>query len=165
MTIKYEDRKFNVSLRDYLFIQRMKASLSLKRQIRRLGILFCKQDILLYSVITLFWVFFGVGKYVVGQSYIATTDNPYTISHVLWELSEAWFSSVILSFIVGAYLRVGEYTRKIRNQHGVYVSTMEDFESIIEKTKNTTEVFTSVVLMLMLICWPRSAAVHPEPNR
>jgi len=131
MTIKYEERKYKVSLLDYLFVQWNKTMLIFKRQFRRLSILFCKQDILLYSVITLLWVIFGIGKYVVGQSFVATLDAPYTINHVLWELVEAWFSSVILSFVFSAYTRFSEYKQKIQAQHYTYVSTMNDFEAVL----------------------------------
>lgn len=130
--MKFENRKYGVSFFDWVNIQYIKARLFWKRQVRRLGVIFCKEDIGLYFLITLFWMVFGVAIYFWGQYCVATESEPYTILNVAWDVSEGWFSSVILSFAIGAFVRIGEYKKKIHAQHHIYVSTMEDFEGLAE---------------------------------
>ena len=133
MKVVFEKRKYDVSFCDWMSIQYTKTLLFGKRQTRRLRVVFSKQDVGLYLLITLFWLFFGIAIYFGGQYCVATDTEPYTIVNVVWDISEGWYSSVILAFAIGAFVRIGEYKKKIHAQHNTYVSTMDDFESIADE--------------------------------
>lgn len=132
MKVRFEGRRYDVSLTDWIVIQYYKIRLLWKRQLRRLRVVFCKQDIGLYMLITLLWGIFSIAIYFWGQYNVATENESYTIQNVVWDLSEGWFSSVILSFVMGAFVRIGEYRRKILAQHHTYVSTMDTFEGLTD---------------------------------
>lgn len=133
MKITYRRRKYDVSIIDAFHIQKEKQMLFLKRQKRRLKLLFCKQDLVLYFLITLFWVAFGVIIYLFSKYAMNVELQYYSVKNVLWDLAEPWFSSVILSFVIGAYNRISEHKRKINAQHYIYVTAMSDFQHIIDR--------------------------------
>lgn len=132
MKVKFESRKYDVSFCDWVIIQFIKLKLLLKRQIRRAGVILSKQDVGLSLLITLFWTAFGIARYFWGQYCVATETEPYTVMNVAWDLSAGWFSSVVLSFLIGAYARIAAYKKKLHSQHETYVSTMEDFEALVD---------------------------------
>lgn len=133
MKITYRRRKYDVSIIDAFHIQKEKQILFIKRQKRRLKLLLCKQDLILYLLITLFWIAFGMIIYLFGKYVMNAELQNYSVKNVLWDLAEPWFSSVILSFVIGAYNRISEHKRKINAQHYIYVSAMSDFQHLTDR--------------------------------
>jgi len=132
MKVSFEGRKYYANLEDGVFILVAKAKLFLKRQKRRAKLLLRKEDIALYLIITFFWIVFGVLMYAIGQYQVASKTGMYSIGDVLWDLKEAYFTSVILAFVIGAHSRIVSFRKAIRAQHEIYVSAMRDFNRLFE---------------------------------
>lgn len=133
MKVKYNGDTYTADFFDKLRIEYLKMILFLKRQKRRIKIMFTRQDLYLYLLITLFWSAFAVATFFLGGIYYANAETPYTIYNVLWELKSSYFSSVVLSLVISVYNRCHKYHDKIKVQHFIYTSTMDDFETILEE--------------------------------
>ena len=127
MKVKYEGRRYTVSFADKLQIEVEKNKLFFKRQFRRLKLLFAKETILLYLLISSLWVLFGVIIYLWGN---VRSSQTYSLSDLLWETKNGFFTSVVISLFVGAYNKVRDYKTAIRKQDYFYVDTMRDFQKI-----------------------------------
>ena len=131
MKVRYKNKTYRASLHDGMFVLGKRLHLYLRRQSRRLRVLFCKQDLALYALITVFWLLFGI-ICVVGQHDVTPDGQLVLPQDVLWDVLEGWFSSGVLSFVIGAFTRVAEYKKKIRLQYHLYISTLEDFEELAD---------------------------------
>jgi len=132
MKVSFEGSKYYANFEDGIFILAAKAKLFLKRQKRRAKLLLRKEDLALYLIITFFWIVFGILTYAIGQYQVASKTGMYSIGDVVWDLKEAYFTSVILAFVVGAHSRIIGYRKAIRAQHEIYVSAMRDFDRLFE---------------------------------
>ena len=133
MKVKFENRKYKVSFCDKVYIESQKLLLFLKRQKRRFVKIFSKDSLFLYFVISVFWVLFATATYYLGQDIKGTTESPYTIADVFWDLKNSYFTSVILAFAINSMNRIKEYKRLIRAQHYLYVDAMSDFDNLFKQ--------------------------------
>ena len=127
--VTYKREKFTVCAVDKIKIEWIKMILLLKRIKRRI-FLAIPQNIVMYILLTLCWVIFGIVTYYVGVQ-IKEPDS-YTVIDVVWELKNSYFSSVILAIFIAGYSQNSEYKKKISVQHDFYVDSMRTFDCIFE---------------------------------
>lgn len=133
MKVKYNGDTYTADFFDKLRIEYLKMLLILKRQKRRIKIMFTRQDLYLYLLITLFWSAFAVATFFLGGVYHANGEKTYTMYNVLWELKNSYFSSVVLSLVISVYNRSHKYHEKIRNQHFIYTLALDDFSALFDE--------------------------------
>lgn len=116
--------EFLVSPKDWLYIEFHKVLLFIKRQWRRVCGVCSASDIILYAVITFFWLLFALASYWAGRALF----EGYSFLKALWEIRTSYFTSVILAFTISFCNQAFAYKRKIREQYILYIDTMSDFE-------------------------------------
>ncbi len=131
MKVRYEKEKYHVSFLDKLYINYLKAILICKRFFRRTKFLLSKDTLLMYSLITIFWIIFGIATYFYGQAVKSTEELAYTGWDVLWDLKNSYFTSVILAFVINSLNRTKEYKRTMQKQHYLYTDALADFNNIV----------------------------------
>lgn len=107
----------------------IKIKLFLVRKIRVIRIIYPKSDVLLYGLLILLWMIFGlVSKYIADFH----GDESITYLRTIWNLRNSIFTSVVLTFSIGAFNRLRDYRRLLKRQHFLYVDSMDDFKSVKE---------------------------------
>lgn len=126
-TVKYQEEEFQVTLKNKIKIEKIKAFLLLKRIIRK-GRILIPDNLKMYVLLTMCWILYGAVVYFCGKIYKPTTS--YRICDVIWELKNSYFTSVILAIFIGGYNKIENYKEKIVIQHELYVETMSCFEQL-----------------------------------
>lgn len=126
-TVKYQEEEFQVTLKNKIKIEKIKAFLLLKRIIRK-GRVLIPDNLKMYVLLTMCWILYGAVVYFGGKIYKPTTS--YRICDVIWELKNSYFTSVILAIFIGGYNKIENYKEKIVIQHELYVETMSCFEQL-----------------------------------
>ncbi len=98
-----------------------------------MAVMLTKQDLYLYILITLLWIGFAIFILFMGKLYYSGPDQSYKVADVLWDIKSSYFSSVILALVISMYNRGYKYHERVKNQHYLYITTMWDFESIIDE--------------------------------
>lgn len=127
--VTYKREKFTVCTVDKIKIEWIKMILLLKR-VKRRFFLTIPQNLVMYILLTLCWIVFGVITYYVGIQ--MKEPDSYTVMDVVWELKNSYFSSVILAVFIAGYSQSSEYKKKISVQHDFYVDSMRTFDYIFE---------------------------------
>lgn len=130
LKIRYKRNIYRVSLCDKIEIEKIKIVLLVKRILRRLYMLIPK-NIVLYFVLTLCWVFWGIISYYLGKKYIH--PECYALQDVLWELKNSYFTSVVLALMIAGYTQNLEYKKKIVDQHDFYVDVLHKFNCLFRQ--------------------------------
>lgn len=123
--IKYKRIKYEVGIKDKISISLIKSILYIKRNLRRAKMLI-PENIGLYLILTILWIFFGIINY---YFYIAY-DYQKNILDVVVELKNNYFTTVIIAIVLNIYNSNFNYRKKLINQHEFYVDTMRIFENI-----------------------------------
>ena len=113
-TVKYQEEEFQVTLKNKIKIEKIKAFLLLKRIIRK-GRILIPDNLKMYVLLTMCWILYGAVVYFCGKIYKPTTS--YRICDVIWELKNSYFTSVILAIFIGGYNKIENYKEKIVIQH------------------------------------------------
>lgn len=132
MIVKYDGAQYHVNLSDKLYIAYQKAVLFLTRQNRRAKLLFCKEDLFLYTILVVSWLIFGFVSWIAGQVSVFS-DQQHSSRDIIWELREPFFSSVVLAFAINSFERIREHIRKVNAQYSTYVIAMNDFQMCAEE--------------------------------
>lgn len=127
MKICYENQKYKVSIRDWIYILFHNVVLKLKRCKRRFNVVFPNRLLILNLFVTGLWIVYSVLVLFFGKIYIRTE---YGLLDVLWDIKEGYFTSVIFTVAVSALSNIKEYKEKLSSQYYMYLETMSDFESI-----------------------------------
>lgn len=125
--IKYKRIEDKVGIKDKISITMIKIVLCIKRNLRRIKMLI-PENIVLYIILTIFWVFFGIINY---YFYLAC-DYQKSILDVVVELKNSYFTTVIIAIVLNIYNSISNYRKKLINQHEFYVNTMHIFENIFD---------------------------------
>lgn len=108
--VKYQEEEFQVTLKNKIKIEKIKAFLLLKRIIRK-GQILIPDNLKMYVLLTMCWILYGAVVYFGGKIYKPTTS--YRICDVIWELKNSYFTSVILAIFIGGYNKIENYKEKI----------------------------------------------------
>lgn len=125
--IKYKRIEDKVGIKDIISITMIKIVLCIKRNLRRIKRLI-PENIGLYLILTIFWVFFGIINY---YFYLAC-DYQKSVLDVVVELKNSYFTTVIIAIVMNVYNSNFNYKKKLINQHEFYVNTMHIFENIFD---------------------------------
>lgn len=123
--VKYKHSIYSVNFVDKIKIELIKAVLILKRIKRRVYI-FVPKNIVLYLILTLCWIFFGIATYQIGIEY--KEPDTYTVKDVIWDLKNSYFTSVILALFIAGYSQSSGHRKRMEIQHEFYTNIMEKFE-------------------------------------
>lgn len=134
MIVKYKKEKYECKVIDWIIVSGIEIKLFFKRIFRLLRIVFRKQDMFLYMIITGLWLSFAWFSYVVAP---LLENNDVTYLTMLWNCRNNIFTSAILAFAVSSYNRIRDYRTDLRKQHYLYVDSMCDFEEPIRSNIQT----------------------------
>lgn len=123
--IQYRGMVCEVGIIDKILITRIKIILYMKRIIRRLKSLI-PENINLYFILTLVWIFFGICNYY----FYILINNQQSVLSIIIELKNSYFTTVIIAIILNVYNKNFNYNDRLVYQHGFYTDTMRLFENI-----------------------------------
>lgn len=129
MFIMYKGQKYKCSFIDKFILIWIKIKLSIKRGIRLFKIMLPKRDLLLYMLIVLLWLLWGLIANIIDSQFKQKYEA-YVVT--LWGLKDSIFSSVVLAFAIGAFNHLNRYRKTIKRQYYLYVDTMNLFEEIVK---------------------------------
>ena len=90
---------------------------------RILKIMCPKMDIILYLLLILLWLAFGL----VTKNILFVHDGKsVTYLRTIWNLRNSIFTSIVLAFAIGAFNHLREYRKTLKRQHFLYVDSMAD---------------------------------------
>ena len=105
----------------------IKLKLLLIRLRRVIRIMCPNTDIIICIILIVLWMIFGLFSNYVSFVHDGKIE---TYLRTMWDLRISVFSSIIISFAIGAIYRLRDYRKLLRRQHYLYVDSMTDFEEL-----------------------------------
>ena len=149
MFIRYKNKKYKCNFIDKFILIWIKFKLSIKRSVRLFRIMIPKRDIILYIFIIFLWLLWGVISNIVDAQFKHEHES---YAFTLWGLRNSIFSSVILTFAIGAFNHLNVYRKIIKRQHYLYVDIMDSFEEII-KNGTSSSIWSKFNFMFNIQCF------------
>ena len=137
LKVKYKGDLYSVNILDKIKIEEIKLLLLAKRIKRRI-FLIIPENLILYLILTLCWIFWGLISYHIGIKF--KSPEPYMVKDVIWELKNSYFSSVVLALLISGYSQISGYKKRIEIQHDFYTDVISKFDNLF-KTFIGSEVY------------------------
>lgn len=129
MKVKFEKRSFSVGFIDKIFINIVKLFLFIKRQLRRLIMIFPKRSIVLLLIVVLFWCAFVAVVYFVGKKYYMPNEV-FSLKDVIWDIKNSFFTSFIITFVINTINEIQSYKKRVSYQYDLYIDSLHDFDNL-----------------------------------